>query len=117
MDNIMSKFFFRGKPDIMGKNNMGTYKPKPTVKLGTESNPLTLNVQSDERKEEVEVTVNEHNFFANITVNADIEENIKENQRLASIAEQTADAIIMHDKNLKISFWNHSAETLSLIHI
>lgn len=74
----MSKFFFRGKPDIMGKNNMGTYKPKPTVKLGTESNPLTLNVQSDERKEEVEVTVNEHNFFANITVNADIEENIKE---------------------------------------
>ena len=41
-----------------------------------------------------------------------IEENIKENQRLASIAEQTADAIIMHDKNLKISFWNHSAETI-----
>ena len=41
-----------------------------------------------------------------------LEENIKENQRLASIAEQTADAIIMHDKNLKISFWNHSAETI-----
>ena len=41
-----------------------------------------------------------------------LEENIRENQRLASIAEQTADAIIMHDKNLKISFWNHSAETI-----
>ena len=41
-----------------------------------------------------------------------LEENIKENQRLASIAEQTADAIIIHDKNLKISFWNHSAETI-----
>ncbi len=41
-----------------------------------------------------------------------LEENIKENQRLASIAEQTADAIIMHDKNLKISFLNHSAETI-----
>jgi PAS domain S-box-containing protein len=41
-----------------------------------------------------------------------LEAKVNENQRLASIAEQTADAIIMHDKNLKISFWNHSAETL-----
>ncbi len=41
-----------------------------------------------------------------------LELKIKENQRLASIAEQTADAIIMHDKNLNISFWNHAAETI-----
>ena len=41
-----------------------------------------------------------------------LEAKVNENQRLASIAEQTADAIIMHDKNLKISFWNHSAETI-----
>ena len=41
-----------------------------------------------------------------------LEAKIKENQRLASIAEQTADAIIMHDKNLNISFWNHSAELI-----
>jgi PAS domain S-box-containing protein len=41
-----------------------------------------------------------------------LEAKVNENQRLASIAEQTADAIIMHDKNLNISFWNHSAETI-----
>ena len=41
-----------------------------------------------------------------------LEAKINENQTLASIAEQTADAIIMHDKNLKISFWNHSAESI-----
>ncbi|PAJ72079.1 zinc chelation protein SecC [Pseudoalteromonas sp. NBT06-2] len=74
----MSKFFFSGRPDIMGKNNLGTYKPKPTIKLGTESNPLTLSVQSEEREAQVEEIVQENNFFANITVNSEIEENIKE---------------------------------------
>ena len=74
----MSKFFYKGKPDIMGKNNLGTYKPKPNVKLGTQANPLTLNVQSDERKSEVEAIVNEHNLFAKISVNADTQENIQE---------------------------------------
>lgn len=41
-----------------------------------------------------------------------LELSIKENQTLASIAEQTADAIIMQDKDNKISFWNHSAELM-----
>ena len=41
-----------------------------------------------------------------------LELSIKENQTLASIAEQTADAIIMQDKDNNISFWNHSAELM-----
>ena len=41
-----------------------------------------------------------------------LELSIKEKQTLASIAEQTADAIIMQDKDNKISFWNHSAELM-----
>ena len=41
-----------------------------------------------------------------------LENFIKENNRLALIAEQTADAIIIHDKNLNISFWNSSAEKM-----
>ncbi|SFC61650.1 PBPRA1643 family SWIM/SEC-C metal-binding motif protein [Pseudoalteromonas denitrificans] len=74
----MSKFFYRGKPDIMDKHNQGTYKPKPLVKLGTDANPLTLNVQSEERKIEIEAIIAIHKYIANIEVNANIAENIKE---------------------------------------
>lgn len=35
---------------------------------------------------------------------------VRENQRLALIAQQTADAIVIHDLQSKISFWNASAE-------
>jgi two-component system sensor histidine kinase UhpB len=38
-----------------------------------------------------------------------LESFIKENNRLALIAEQTADAVIIHDSNLSVSFWNSSA--------
>lgn len=41
-----------------------------------------------------------------------LESFINENNRLALIAEQTADAIIMHDSNLNVSFWNSSAEKM-----
>lgn len=37
---------------------------------------------------------------------------IRENQRLALIAQQTADAIVIHDLQAKISFWNASAEKI-----
>jgi two-component system, NarL family, sensor histidine kinase UhpB len=35
-----------------------------------------------------------------------------ENKRLALIAEQTADAVIIHDEKMNISFWNRSAERI-----
>ncbi|MDC0422765.1 PAS domain S-box protein [Methylophilaceae bacterium] len=41
-----------------------------------------------------------------------LESFINENNRLALIAEQTADAVIMHDSNLNVSFWNSSAEKM-----
>ena len=41
-----------------------------------------------------------------------LESFIKENNRLALIAEQTADAVIIHDSNLNVSFWNNSAEKM-----
>ena len=37
---------------------------------------------------------------------------VRENQRLALIAQQTADAIVIHDLQSKISFWNASAEKI-----
>ena len=41
-----------------------------------------------------------------------LQSNIRENQRLALIAQQTADAIVIHDLQSKISFWNASAERI-----
>ena len=41
-----------------------------------------------------------------------LESFIKENNRLALIAEQTADAVIIHDSSLNVSFWNSSAEKM-----
>jgi len=35
-----------------------------------------------------------------------------ENKRLGLIAEQTADAVIIHDEEMNISFWNNSAERI-----
>jgi PAS domain S-box-containing protein len=41
-----------------------------------------------------------------------LQSKIRENQRLALIAQQTADAIVIHDLQSKISFWNASAEKM-----
>ena len=41
-----------------------------------------------------------------------LQSKIRENQRLALIAQQTADAIVIHDLQSKISFWNASAEKI-----
>ena len=43
---------------------------------------------------------------------AKLEKNIKENLRLALIAEQTADAVAIYDDKQKIRFWNKSAERI-----
>ena len=41
-----------------------------------------------------------------------LENQIVDNERLALIAEQTADAVMIHDEKLKITFWNSSAERI-----
>lgn len=41
-----------------------------------------------------------------------LQQRTAENQRLALIARQTADAIVIHDLDGNFSFWNHAAENL-----
>ena len=41
-----------------------------------------------------------------------LQKTIFENKRLGLIAEQTADAVIIHDEKMNISFWNKSAERI-----
>ncbi|MBB1294779.1 SEC-C domain-containing protein [Pseudoalteromonas sp. SR44-5] len=72
----MSKFFYRGKPDIMGKNNQGTYQPKPKVKPGSEENPLVLQVQSAARELEINAILIANDLFADIRVDSTLAEDI-----------------------------------------
>lgn len=74
----MSKFFYRGTPDVMGKYGKAGYNPKVKVKLGSTNNPLTLNVPSQARKDEVASIVTKHQLVANIEIDADVAENILE---------------------------------------
>ncbi|GAA5136977.1 PBPRA1643 family SWIM/SEC-C metal-binding motif protein [Thalassotalea piscium] len=74
----MSKFFYRGTPDVMGKYGKQGYQPKNSVKLGTKANPLSLTVNSEERKLALEHTLSEHQLIGNIELNTDAQENISE---------------------------------------
>jgi SWIM/SEC-C metal-binding protein len=74
----MSKFFFMGKLDIMGKNNSNGFAPKRTAKPGTELYPLTLIVNSVERQSEIEAILEEHSLLASIEVKAEVPEDIRE---------------------------------------
>lgn len=74
----MSKFFFKGRPDVMGNYGKNGYKPEPNVKLGSESLPLVLTVNSKARKTEVEALIEQHGFIAQVTLNPDADENIKD---------------------------------------
>lgn len=72
----MSKFFYRGRPDIMGKHNLGNYQPKPKVKSGSEENPLILQVQSAEREHEINAILTANSLFAEISIDSEMPEDI-----------------------------------------
>ncbi|MEH6451578.1 MAG: PBPRA1643 family SWIM/SEC-C metal-binding motif protein [Psychromonas sp.] len=75
---MSDKFFFKGKKEKKPKHSSYGFNTKRVVKIGTEESPLTLVVNSDSRKTEVEQILQENSLFANIEVNSDIDENITE---------------------------------------
>lgn len=106
----MSKFFFKGTIDVMGKYGKSGYSPKRNVKLGSEANPLTLSVQSEQRKTEIESTLLAHALHGQITVNESEEENILEleavlnkpkTQRFEKVPERNAPCICGSGKKYK----------------
>jgi SWIM/SEC-C metal-binding protein len=72
----MSKFFYRGTPDVMGSHGSAGDKPSRDVRLGSPAKPLTLIVATEQRENETKIIVAEHNFVANIEINATEKENI-----------------------------------------
>jgi len=74
----MHDLYYKGRIHTRHNHVTTGYNTKRTVKLGTEKNPLTLIVASDERKLEIEALVTENDLFANITVDSTVDENINE---------------------------------------
>lgn len=74
----MSKFFFKGTIDVMGKYGKSGYSPKRNVKLGSEAQPLSLIVKTEQRKVEIETILLEHALIGTVEVLDNEEENILE---------------------------------------
>ncbi|MFT5162153.1 MAG: SWIM/SEC-C metal-binding protein [Alteromonadaceae bacterium] len=74
----MSKLFFQGRIDPRQNHERYGFNTNRNIKLGTKANPLTLSVQTEEREVEIAAILTEHDLFAEITVDPDVDENIVE---------------------------------------
>lgn len=75
---MSDKFFFKGKKEKKPKHSSYGFNTKRTIKVGTQELPLTLTVNSESRKQEVQLIVEGNDLFANIEVNSDVPENLNE---------------------------------------
>lgn len=74
----MHDLYYKGRIHTRVNHVKSGYNTKRVVKLGTEKNPLTLVVANNERLQEVEALVAEHQLFADITVDSNADEDINE---------------------------------------
>ena len=72
----MSKMFYKGRQDARENYGSSGFATKRTAKQGTEEHPLSLTVQTKERKLEIETILKENELFARFDINKDAEENI-----------------------------------------
>ena len=85
----MHDLYYKGRIHTRHNHVKTGFNTKRETKLGTEKNPLTLVVISDERKIEVEAIVAENNLFAEVTVDSAVDENITELSGILSKATTT----------------------------
>jgi len=81
----MSRFFFEGKANNnneRGKNRVGG--GERVLKLGTKKSPAQISVQTEARKSEIEAILAKNKWFAEILVETDAAENIKDLEFLQS---------------------------------
>lgn len=74
----MHDLYYKGRIHTRHNHVTTGYNNKRAVKLGSEKHPLTLVVNSEERKLEIIALVSDNNLFAEITVDSAVEENIVE---------------------------------------
>lgn len=74
----MSKFFFKGKIEKKPKHTSCGFSTNRETRPGTEDAPLSLQVQTEERKIEVQTLLEAHSLFGSINVDPNEAENITE---------------------------------------
>ncbi|OUR83884.1 zinc chelation protein SecC [Colwellia psychrerythraea] len=74
----MHDLYYKGRIHTRHNHITTGYNNKRSVKLGSEKEPLTLVVSSEERKVEITKLVSDNDLFAEITVDNAAEENIIE---------------------------------------
>ena len=74
----MHDLYYKGRIHTRHNHVTTGYNNKRSVKLGSEKEPLTLVVSSEERKVEITKLVSDNDLFAEITVDNAAEENIME---------------------------------------
>jgi SWIM/SEC-C metal-binding protein len=71
----MSKMFFKGRIETRQNHVKSGYNVNRDVKLGTEEAPVSVLVNTEERKAEIEALVAEQSIIAEITVDSTKDEN------------------------------------------
>lgn len=74
----MSKFFFKGRIELPSDYSTYNYNTDPSIKHGSKKHPIAVTVTTEARKAEIEALLKQHELFANITLDADAEENLSE---------------------------------------
>ena len=74
----MHNVFFKGRIEVREKYQRFGYNTNRQVKLGSENSPLTIVVNSEQRKQEIEQILLDNSLFANIEMDAHEQENIVE---------------------------------------
>ena len=81
----MSKFFFDGPANNNNERGQGKVGGgQKSLKMGTKGSPAQISVQTEARQTEIEAIFAENKWVADIVVNADKKENIKDLEFLKS---------------------------------
>jgi len=75
---FMSKFFYEGKANNNNERGSNSIAGNKAVRIGTKKVPAKIIVQTEERKQDVVAILDKNKWFADIIVDAEQEENIKD---------------------------------------
>jgi SWIM/SEC-C metal-binding protein len=78
----MSKLFFKGRIETRQNHVLSGYNVNRDVKAGTEEAPISVVVNTEARKAEIEALAKEHSIVVDIVMDAEKEENTLELETL-----------------------------------
>jgi len=84
----MSKFFYDGKASNNNERGSGTIGVNKAARLGTKKAPAQIRVKTEQREQELLAIFTENKWFADISVDPDKDENIKDLEMLQAKPER-----------------------------